>query len=726
MSELDSKYLSNFSDWFLVTGILKQHGLKEVWDTWSKQAENYNEAENEQIWNSTAGILDINYLVWVLRRAGSSREFVAKWKPYNPITREANEMTKIDFTAPFVSEGLSRETFENFETIIIKSCTGTGKTTAIARHMESHTLPDTKFLSITTRTTLADQHEKSFAGIRMKNYQDLKVSLYDADSLSICLNSLMKLEALGDDEIAKYIIYIDEVASFTEFTNNDLLDNVLKRVVSTLTRLIKHARKVIVSDALINDSTFELLKHRPLSRAVFLTNGFKKYEGVPAIRLRSEEEFLNTLVGHCNCNRPFLFGADSCTVATAFYHHCLDSTPKELHDRFLLVTAETNYRVRDASKDFEGKYVFYSPKITFGVDFSSDVAQDMFIHMTGNSISPAGCFQQTTRCRNIRTLYYFGECSEDLSCYGSLEEVRADVEHAVATSQTFNTTCTYLDEFDQIQVVKNTFFNLYCLNEFALDVYSSNRVRHYELILEQNGFKISQEGEKALLNASAMMEEINETIFEKFVESEDRMTNAKFNQLVRNIGYLKLDPFDREALAKHKEVIINKRRVEEHDATIRFLKADEVINDKISDLSLKCLDLKAMTNSYQMIKLVRAAGAQWGFNLLDDAKGEFHKLDEPLYKLTRHVFKIRRANPATQEEAGKLFATMVNKVSFRNCLKSLKSGFAWDLETIKKHIDLNSSKNPRVLGFAPEVVAKFGLTPNPIPRDLDLGLDDGL
>jgi hypothetical protein len=34
-------------------------------------------------------------------------------------------------------------------------------------------------------------------------------------------------------------------------------------LVSTLNRLIRHAKKVIVSDALINDGTFELLKHRP-------------------------------------------------------------------------------------------------------------------------------------------------------------------------------------------------------------------------------------------------------------------------------------------------------------------------------------------------------------------------------------------------------------------------------------------------------------------------------
>ena len=138
------------------------------------------------------------------------------------------------------------------------------------------------------------------------------------------LNSLIKLDALSEEEIENYIIYIDEVSSFTEFTNNDLLDGILKRIVSLLTRLMKHAKKVIVSDALINDSTFELLKHRPLSKTVFLTNSFKKFSGVPAVRLRSEEAFLNKLVEHCNAGSPFLFGADSCNVATAFFHHCLE------------------------------------------------------------------------------------------------------------------------------------------------------------------------------------------------------------------------------------------------------------------------------------------------------------------------------------------------------------------------------------------------------------------
>ena len=73
-------------------------------------------------------------------------------------------------------------------------------------------------------------------------------------------NSLGKLEALGDDEIAEYTVFIDEVTSLIEFTGNDLLDAVMRKIVVTLSRLIKHAKRVILSDAMINDGAFELVK----------------------------------------------------------------------------------------------------------------------------------------------------------------------------------------------------------------------------------------------------------------------------------------------------------------------------------------------------------------------------------------------------------------------------------------------------------------------------------
>jgi hypothetical protein len=210
-----------------------------------------------------------------------------------------------------------------------------------------------------------------------------------------------------------------------------------------------------------------------------------------------------------------------------------------------------------------------------------------------------------------------------------LAEVRAEVEQAVATSHTFNTTCTYLDEFDQVKVIKNTFFNLYCINEFTRDTYASNRIRHFELILLQNGFALSQQGTKSKINASSMMEEINDQIFEDYLEEpKDEQkwhTSPKYTQLLKNIHYLHLPPCGNETLEHFKEIVSNRRRVEDHDALMRFLKSDEVINDKLADINLACLETKAITNTYQMIKIVRVAGAKWGVRFLRGGGGRIRE-----------------------------------------------------------------------------------------------------
>ena len=109
----------------------------------------------------------------------------------------------------------------------------------------------------------------------------------------------------------------------------------------------------------------------------------------------------------------------------------------------------------------------------------------MFIYMNGMSIQPSGVFQQPTRWRNIQNLYYYGECTEDLSRYTSLDHVKYDVKQCLIASKTFSTSCTYLDEEDRVQVIQNTFFNLFCYNEYVRDLYESNQLKHFELFLEE-------------------------------------------------------------------------------------------------------------------------------------------------------------------------------------------------------------------------------------------------
>ena len=152
----------------------------------------------------------------------------------------------------------------------------------------------------------------------MKHYKYTKLHYDDATSLTICISSLQKLWILDDADLQDYIVYIDEIVSFLELTHNDTLNSKLKEVFHLLSRIIRHAKKVIVSDALITDNVIEFLKHRNMDNAVIIENSFNKYLDVPAVRLRDENTFLEKLIQHCRDNDSFLFGCDSKKTVSSF------------------------------------------------------------------------------------------------------------------------------------------------------------------------------------------------------------------------------------------------------------------------------------------------------------------------------------------------------------------------------------------------------------------------
>ncbi len=117
---------------------------------------------------------------------------------------------------------------------------------------------------------------------------------------------------------------------------------------------------------------------------------------------------------------------------------------------------------------------------------------------------------------------------------------------------------------------------------------------------------------------------------------------------MKSIRYLQLDPTNPQSLTNFKDILLNRWRVEEHEATIRFFRSEAYVEDKIGDLGLECLELKAMTNCYQKIKLLRALEAKWCITLFRSEVANFTKLDEATFKMLSHVFKLRRRTQPTQ------------------------------------------------------------------------------
>src|SRR6185436_10297068 len=73
---------------------------------------------------------------------------------------------------------------------------------------------------------------------------------------------------------------------------------------------------------------------------------------------------------------------------------------------------------------WKNKFVFYSPKIVYGVDFNPKQPIDVFVLSTGNSINSLQIAQQMTRCRNIKTIsFFFNNVYRELK-YESVADVK--------------------------------------------------------------------------------------------------------------------------------------------------------------------------------------------------------------------------------------------------------------------------------------------------------------
>ena len=747
--KLDSNYLNNYSDWLRVTTVCKCHEKFNIWDEWSKKSSSYNRNKNITMWNHNKGGIDINYLCSILK--------IDRIQKHKKINYDISRNETIDyieynnnyvFDKSFEDNQYDYKTFQKYDTSILKACCGTGKTTAVAEHVEQYMKenPELKFLSIVDRTSLADQHVKSFKNINMESYQDSKIDACKASSYVVCINSLHKFAALTKKEKNKYIVFIDEITSFLNITHNKTLDNNIKYIYNMLVSIIKHAHKVIIGDAIILDNTFDFLKNRITQdkKTLFITNNFKKFEGVPAVHVKSERLMLQKLINQCKEEKPFLFGCDSATIVTTWMNTCMSAVPESKHHKFILLTADSKFNITDAEKQFKDKYVFYSPKITYGVDFSIDTPQNVYIYQKGQTIMPNGTYQQTTRCRNIETLYYYSDVKEHDLKYESLEDVKETLKKNIdyfneSNQRLYNVSTTYDEDDEKYKIVENSFFNLYSYTEYINDIYNTNMTKHYQELLIENGFIMSEEGKTEKLDKEEKTEikeltqEIKEKLFEEYLECDNK-TLDKYDSFNKHIKFLNIPIFidvedcdergiietvvNKELLIKYKNEIMDKHVLQDHLNVIRLLKTDHYINEKLRTAKENSYDIKNMTMMYSKIKAIRNLETKYNIKPLEidyTNEGEINMSDSE-YKYIKNTFRISREKPENYKDLRKIYSTMIRHMTSNDLIKTVQGTkgkdrkqilYSIDDDIVKYHLELNKYSNPDCKHFHNNFVEKY-------------------
>ena len=101
-------------------------------------------------------------------------------------------------------------------------------------------------------------------------------------------------------------------------------------------------------------------------------------------------------------------------------------------------------------------------------------------------------------------------------------------------------------------------------------------------------------------------------------------------------------------------------------------------------------------------------------------------MDDVFYNLVKTAFRTKLQKPTTPEEVVKFYGALVKSATCRNLINVKKNVIKINDELAMYHLELNSYKNTRRLGFRPEAQEYFSIVPNQVPYmdGADLGLDE--
>lgn len=621
------------------------------------------------------------------------------------------------------------EQLKNIDDIIIQSSAGSGKTTFIAKYIKSLKEENKKIkvMCIIPQTCLIDTHYKAFIqkDIKLLNYQE-KNNLINNDFI-ICINSLCKIISISDEELKNYVIFIDEVDSFIKnLTSNQTLNNDLKLIMILLKRILKNCKKCIYASAYVKDNLKYILDENRTS--IFIVNDYKKQKGINAYEMNDLNKISSKMHNNIIKNEYFLAAFDSMTLATKMYNVAYNII--EDKSKILLITSETNIKIKDACKEFKNKYVYYSPSVSYGVDFSINNFQDVFVFGKGLSIDAHLLYQMTTRTRQIRDVYYYIEKINNTLKYENLEDAIEKIKAQIKTNSLLtNLFCNIDDNYEPV-LSCGKFFELYCWNKYHNNVYMHNMKKTYEHILKEQGFNIIKDTNEERKLDPVLNKELKIEI-EKNVEikideyingNENEREQEKYKNIHDRAKLLNIHKLKKSEIEIFKETIKSEKGMNNHTNLIRLLKTNEYIKSKILIFRENSMEVKVIGEVHNKIALIRKIEKDNNIKNLDvefeenDNDNEIIMSDET-FQLLKSLFTTVKKKPTNRHELKIFYVSMVRHLTNDMINKNTKehkingrrkkiTNYKLNDEKIKIALELDKYSNHERKNFN-DIIKKF-------------------
>lgn len=485
---LPSEYFNSYNGYLLFTTAMKQIDRQDIWEEYPKLNNPRGgsvDCEEHQIWmlevwegiTGHKTMFAINNIL--LNTSYNNARTCLDYFKKKPVLKN-----KIESDKKINSKKLGYTFFNDNITddkrfIVVKSDTGTGKTTSFKSFIKSIDNNKYKFISIVSRISLGLEQYETFneAGIDCGYYEN---DQYDPDdNYVIQIDSLMKLRYWDDiGATDNNILFLDEFNSIIKhlITSETLAKNGVRiPIMDLLINLIRYSKYVIMTDADISDSAMMFIKfatdyekysEKLNDKLLFIENEYKHNNGKKAEEIFSIDTLINKMKNTkkwiCPCDE-----ARSC-----------DMLKEQIGDpNILVITSKTNKRYNWDEHD----RIIFSPKVIYGLD--SVMERPVFCFYQETTIDPRDMLQQINRNRNITKLYYLFQRKKCRNVdFNTFQDCVEDTDNLKKWCDKNN----YLhQEISRVHPIFKEIFNILKYNK---DCYESNPYAHFKELLGIRGF----------------------------------------------------------------------------------------------------------------------------------------------------------------------------------------------------------------------------------------------
>lgn len=641
--------------------------------------------------------------------------------------------------------------FKNNDVIIINSGTATGKTRIIGKlSKEMVEEKKYKFLSIVNLISLAREQIKTFyeeSKLGLSNYQEGITTFNDAHGV-ICINSLHKLNTLEQYDLSDKIVYIDEINDLIKsLTHNDGLDSILNMTYTFLIKLIKNCKKLILSDATIDNNIENLLMARKANnKTLLIKNTVQKFKNINANEYLDEELFLNRIRKSIENDEYFLFGCDGCKKITGIYTMLL-SEFEDKKDKFKLYTSEELEKVDDATKEFKDKFIFYSPSITTGVSFVlKDIKQPQYIYITKNPlITPDSVYQMSCRTRNMKELNFYSSVIKPKALkYETLQDLEKDYKKMVRYNNRLLGLSATRTKDDEVEIVDNTFFKCFCFNQYKKEIFQTGFIQHYKNYLTRDGFIINSIGnvkqlEKGEQENIKMMydlkkcEDMDEYIkLTTTISTEEDCEKLmkKYKVYVDRTDLLNLSNI--EELTTYRKYIENEYILNSYFTSLALFKTSEYTLKKLKEKKSNGFDIKTTKTVYNKIQLLETFEKHYKierFNLDFNNVNPDIEINKEFKELYEMLFpRLTKKNYKTKSNLLKIYVNLIkditNEIPFiqskkvkNKTTKKSENIYILNIPAMQEIINLTKLKNETLKDCNINIIEKLtGIKPDLIQK----------